>query len=164
MTTGTRLRLRGSFGAAGVAAWLASLMLAGNVAAQSECSITVTPNSVSVGQQFTVAGNFGGAEVYLVQGADASPAAGAEPDATTPEGSSVQRDLHGRGGRRGTWIVWASIPATECGASAPLTITAGTAIPNTALSATGGPALVAGVLLLLISVLLVLARRSATRR
>ena len=151
-------------GAAGLAGVLGSLMLVGTVAAQGDCNITVTPSSVSVGQQFTVAGNFGGAEIFLVEGADASPAEDAEPDATTPEGSSFSVTFTAEAGDEGTWTVWGLIPATECGASAPLTITAAAAIPNTAVSLTAGPALLTGLLLLAIALVLVGARRSATRR
>src|ERR687894_724329 len=54
----------------------------------SSCIVTVEPGTVAVGQQFTVAGNFGGASIFIVPGADASPGQDATPNATTPEGAS----------------------------------------------------------------------------
>jgi hypothetical protein len=128
-------RLFPRLGAAGVLAALATVLLVGPVLGQEGCSITVAPSSVAVGQQFTVSGNFGGAQVFLVRGMNASPAEGAAPDATTPAGGSFTVTFTAEAGDEGTWTVWGLIPASECGASAALTITAGT-VPNTAMEPT----------------------------
>lgn len=122
-------------GAAGVLVALATVILVGPVVGQEGCSITVTPSSVAVGQQFTVSGNFGGAHVFLVRGMNASPAEGATPDATTAAGGSFTVTFTAEAGDEGTWTVWGLIPESECGASAALTITAGT-VPNTAMEPT----------------------------
>ena len=69
-------------GAALLAAVAATVLAAGSVLAHPEsegdhpsgCIVTVEPGSVAVGQQFTVSGNFGGASIFIVAGADASPA------------------------------------------------------------------------------------------
>ncbi|MEO7296332.1 MAG: hypothetical protein ABIZ57_09315 [Candidatus Limnocylindria bacterium] len=100
------------------------------------CVVTVEPGSVAVGAQFTVAGNFGGASIYLVEGADAAPAEDAEPIATTPEGSSFSVTFTaevGDVGDVGEWTVIASIPASECGDSDGLIVTSAT-IPDVAMA------------------------------
>ena len=96
----------------------------------SGCVVTVEPGSVAVGGQFTVAGNFGGASIFLVEGTDASPAEDATPIATTPEGSSFSVTFIAEASDVGDWTVIGSIPETECGDADGLTVTA--AVPNTA--------------------------------
>ena len=123
-----------------------SIVAAGGVLAHPEsegahpggCVVTVTPASVAVGGQFTVAGNFGGASIFLVEGSGASPMEDAEPDATTPAGSSFSVTFTAEAADVGTWTVWGLIEGSECGDSDDLTITA---VPNTAVPA---PAPIAG--------------------
>jgi hypothetical protein len=113
----------------------------------SGCVVIVEPGSVAVGGQFTVSGNFGGASIFLVEGADASPAEGAEPDATTPEGSSFSVTFTAEASDVGTWTVWGLLPESECGDADDLTVTA--APPNTAMDAPSGIAAL-GLMLLLV--------------
>ena len=134
MTRGTGLTAK--LGLAVITASLATVVLAGGALAQEgSCTVTVTPASVAVGQTFTVAGNFGGAEIFIVKGANASPAEGATPDATTPAGGSFSVQFTAESSDLGDLTVWALIPASECGDSAPLTVTAAsntaTATPST---------------------------------
>jgi hypothetical protein len=97
------------------------------------CIVTVEPGSVPVGGQFTVAGNFGGASIFLVKGAGASPAEGAQPDATTPAGGSFSVTFTAEAADVGDWTVWGLIEASECGDSDRLTVTAA-GIPNVAMA------------------------------
>jgi hypothetical protein len=94
------------------------------------CVVTVEPGSVAVGGQFTVAGNFGGASIFLVKGAGASPPEGGTPNATTPAGSSFSVTFTAEAADVGDWTVWGMIFGSECGDSDGLTVTA--AVPNTA--------------------------------
>lgn len=98
----------------------------------SGCIVTVEPGSVAVGGQFTVSGQgFSGASIYLVKGAGASPAAGATPNATMPEGTTpFSVTFTAEAADVGDWTVWGLLPETECGDSDSLTVTA--AVPNTA--------------------------------
>ena len=98
-----------------------------------QCNITVSPTTVADGGQVTVSGDFGaGAEIHLVFGANANVPEDSEPIATVPVGrSSFSVTITMLPGSVGTWTVWAFIPASECGDSATLTVTAGT-LPNTA--------------------------------
>ena len=100
------------------------------------CIATVEPGSVAVGGQFTVAGNFGGASIFLVEGTGASPAEAATPNATTPAGSSFSVTFTAEAADVGDWTVWALIPESECGDSDGLTVTA--AVPNTAVPQPSG--------------------------
>lgn len=93
------------------------------------CVVTVEPGSVGVGGQFTVAGNFGGASIFLVKGANASPAENAQPNATTPAGSSFSVTFTAEASDVGDWTVWGLIEGSECGDSDALTVTT---LPNTA--------------------------------
>lgn len=95
----------------------------------SGCVVTVEPGSVAVGGQFTVAGNFGGASIFLVEGSG-GPAEDATPDATTPAGSSFSVTFTAEAADVGNWTVWGLLPESECGDSDGLTVTA--AVPNTA--------------------------------
>ena len=157
---GTR-RLMTRFSVAAVTAMLAGLLLATTAAAQGECNVTVEPSSVQAGSTYTVSGDFGGAEIYHVEGTDQSPPEDAEPDATTPQGSEFSVQFTAAAEDVGTWTVWAFIPASECGDSAPLTITAAT-IPNTA--SEPAPALPAMLGLLLVSLATVLVMRRVDAR
>ncbi len=97
------------------------------------CTITVEPTTVADGGQVTVSGDFGaGAEIHLVQGENASPPEDSEPIVTIPmDRSSFSVTITMLPGSVGTWTVWGLIPATECGDSAILTVTAAS-VPNTA--------------------------------
>lgn len=110
-------------GAAAAAAAFASITIS-SAAFAGGCEISVTPASVAVGQQFTVAGNFGGAEIYLVPGENGVIPEGATPDATTPAGDSFSVVFTTEAADLGDITVWAFIPASECGDSAPLTVVA----------------------------------------
>ena len=115
-----------------IAIGLATTIIAGESAfAQGNCVVTVEPRTVPVGGQFTVAGNFGGASIFLVKGANASPAENAQPNATTPLGSSFSVTFTAEASDIGDWTVVGLLPGSECGDSAPLTVTAA---PNTAIS------------------------------
>lgn len=97
-----------------------------------QCNITLSPSTVADGGQFTVSGDFGGAEIHLVQGENATIPENSEPIATTPVGqSSFSVTITMLPGSVGTWTVWAFIEGSECGDSAILTVTAGT-LPDTA--------------------------------
>lgn len=111
------------------------------------CIVTVEPGSVPVGGQFTVAGNFGGASIFLVKGANASPAETAQPNATTPPGSSFSVTFTAETADVGEWTVWGMIFGSECGDSDRLTVTA--AVPNTALSQPSALVTIGSVLLAL---------------
>lgn len=127
----------------------------------SGCIVTVEPGSVAVGGQFTVAGNFGGASIYLVKGANASPAENAVPNATTPAGSSFSVTFTAEAGDVGDWTVVGSIPNSGCGDSDALTVTA--ALPNVAMAQPSNIALI-GCLALLIGLGLGTRRLVGVRR
>ena len=116
---------------------LLALSLTGTARAGGTCEITIEPSSIEAGGQFVVSGNFGSnAEVHLVQGEGVAPAEDSEPVYTVPEGrGSFSATITMEAGTEGTWTVWGLIPATECGDSAVLTVTAG--VPDTAVSAEG---------------------------
>ena len=96
------------------------------------CSITVSPTTVADGGKVTVSGNFGGAEIHMVFGANADLPEDSDPIVTVPAGqSSFNVTITMLRGSVGTWTVWAFIEGSECGDSAQLTVTAGT-LPNTA--------------------------------
>ena len=114
------------------------------------CNITVSPSTVAEGGSFTVSGDFGGAEIHVVFGQDATVPEDAEPIVTTPVGqSSFSATITMLPGSVGTWTVWAFIEGSECGDSATLTVTAGT-LPNTAEPAPTLPLLPIGTLLLIL--------------
>lgn len=140
-------------GTAVAAASFATMLLAGVAGAQEAgCTVTVEPSSVAVGSNFTVSGNFGGAEIFLVKGANANPAEGAEPDATTPPGDSFSVVFTAEAADVGEWTVLALIPASECGDSAALTVTP--APSNTAVAAPVAPVMGIAVSILAIAGLL----------
>lgn len=136
--------------AGGIAAALVSIALSGTAAAQSTCAVNLRPSVVAVGQQFTVSGNFGGAEIFLVRGANARPSETAAPAATTPPGTSFSVKFTAQRGDEGTWTVWGILRATECGAFATLTVTGGS-LPDAAMSSNPGPAAALGMMLLALS-------------
>ena len=111
-----------------------SVMATASAFAAGGCTITVQPHSVPVGGQFTVSGNFGGASIFIVKGVNASPAENAQPDATTPAGSSFSVTFTAEASDVGQLTVWGLLPASECGDSDQLTVTAS---PNTATSQPG---------------------------
>ncbi|MGH2429112.1 MAG: hypothetical protein ACRDGV_09585 [Candidatus Limnocylindria bacterium] len=146
-----------------------TIMAAGVVLAHPEsegdhpsgCIVTVEPGSVAVGGQFTVAGNFGGASIFLVEGADASPAEDAAPDATTPEGDSFSVTFISEADDVGEWTVVGLLPESECGDSDGLTVTAAT--PDTAM-AQPSAVVVIGWLALILGVALGSRRLASFRR
>ena len=114
-------------------AWVAETARAGG-----NCSISVEPDTVPVGGQFVVSGNFGaGAEVHLVRGTSGSFPEDSEPVYTSPQnGSNLEATITMGPGTEGVWTVWGLIFATECGDSAQITVTA---VPDTAMDASGWP-------------------------
>jgi hypothetical protein len=118
-----------------------------------DCNITVEPSTIADGGSFIVSGDFGaGAEIHVVPGQDGSFPEDNEPIITIGDDrSSFSVTITMLPGSVGSWTVWAFIPATECGDSAPLTVTAG--LPDTAAPSTSAPwAATAGALLLLLAV------------
>ena len=144
-------------GTALIAAAAATMLVVGVTLAHPEsegehpggCVVKVQPATVAVGQQFTVTGNFGGAQVYIVAGADASPAEDASPAATTPAGTSFSVTFTAEAGDVGAHTIWGLIEGSECGDSDDLTVTA--TIPDTAMPAVSGQLALAGVVLLLVA-------------
>lgn len=120
----------------------------------SGCIVTAEPGTVVSGGTFTVAGNFGGASIFVLPGADAMPAEGATPDATTPAGDSFSVTFTALG--PGEITVVAVLPESECGDTDHLTVTA--TVPNTAATVRTAGLQVAG------AIVLVLALGLAVRR
>ena len=124
--------------AAVLAAGAATLIFAGvafaHPAAEGDhpgsCIVTAEPGTVASGAKFTVEGTFGGASIYVVAGADANVPENADPDATTPLGSSFSVQL--TAGEPGTYRVWGFIEGSECGDSDTLVVNA---LPDTAVQA-----------------------------
>jgi hypothetical protein len=96
------------------------------------CIVTVQPGSVAVGGQFTVTGNFGGASIYVLKGANAMPAENAQPTATAPAGSSFSVTFTAEASDVGDLTVVGLLPGSECGDSDGLTVTA--ALPDVAMA------------------------------
>ena len=146
--------------AALLAAAAATTLLAGTALAHPEsegdhagsCVVTVEPGTITVGQEFTVEGNFGGASIFIVAGEDGVIAEDAEPDATTPLGDSFSVTFTALG--PSTYTVWGLIVGSECGDADTLVVNA---LPDTALATSSGPAS----LLVLVGVLLVLPAAAA---
>lgn len=161
MTRGTGLKAR--IGVAAVTASLATMVLAAGVFAQEgACEVTVTPASVAVGQRFTVAGNFGGAEIYIVAGANANIPEGATPDATTAAGGSFSVQFTAEASDVGELTVWGLIAASECGDSAALTVTS--APSNTATADSASSPLIPAMGIMAISLVALALGVIATRR
>jgi hypothetical protein len=140
-------------------AWAASTARAGG-----NCSITVEPDTVPVGGQIVVSGNFGaGAEVHLVRGTSGSLPEDSEPVYTSPQNrSSFEATITMGPGTEGAWTVWGLIFATECGDSAQVTVTA---VPDTAIDASGWPlATAVGALLLILAMARLLPVRLSGRQ
>jgi hypothetical protein len=97
------------------------------------CIVTAEPGTVAVGQTFTVAGNFGGAEIYIVAGADASLPEDATPAATTPQGDSFSVEFTAEAADVGELTVWGILQGSECGDADMVTVTT---VPNTAMDGT----------------------------
>ena len=95
----------------------------------SSCIVTAEPGTIPTGGQFTVAGNFGPASIFVLPGRNAAPGEDAEPDATTT-GDSFSVTFTASGSP-GDLTVVAVIPETECGDTDHVTVTAAT-LPNTA--------------------------------
>ena len=94
------------------------------------CVVTAEPGTISQGGQFTVAGNFGGASIWVLAGADATVPEDEPPSATTPAGSSFSVTFTATGDP-GELTIFAAIEGSECGDTDHITVTAGT-LPNTA--------------------------------
>jgi methionine-rich copper-binding protein CopC len=125
-----------------LAATAATALLAGTALAHpgteadhggSSCIVTVEPGTITVGQQFTVEGTFGGASIFIVPGEDATIGEDAQADATTPQGSSFSVTFTSLG--EGTYTVWGLIEGSECGDSDTLVVQG---LPDTALPASSG--------------------------
>ena len=131
-----------------------------------ECNITVSPTTIADGGQFTVSGDFGaGAEIHMVFGANANVPEDSDPIVTVPTGqSSFNVTITMLPGSVGTWTVWAFIPASECGDSAALTVTAGTLPDTAAPSGTVPLPLMLGTLILMLGALSIHRLRSAPAR
>lgn len=110
------------------------------------CIVTAEPGTIGVGGQFTVEGNFGGASIWVLAGADATVPEGMAPSATTPAGSSFSVTFTATGDP-GELTVFAAIEGSECGDTDHVTVTA--ILPNTAMDGqTDGLAAIVGLLLL----------------
>ena len=159
----------GRFSAAFVAATALVVLTTGVVLAHpdsegdhpSGCVVTAEPGTVPVGGQFTVSGNFGGASIFVLPGADASPAEDAEPDVVTPEGQDFSVTFTATGSP-GEITVVALLPESECGDSDGITVT-GT-LPNTATDGRTDPVAGLAGLVLLGTALMFLRMRLANRR
>ena len=147
--------------AALVAGMAATILVAGVALAHPEsegvhpndCIVTVEPGSVMAGGTFTVAGNFGGASIFLVKGTDASPDENAVPDATTSAGGSFSVTFTAEAADIGALTVWGLIPGSECGDSDALTVNP--ALPDTAVELPDETTILAGWILLLIGITVV---------
>ena len=110
------------------------------------CVVTAEPGTVAAGGQFTVSGNFGGASIWVLPGANATPPEDGTPTATTPAGASSFSVTFTALGP-GELTIVAAIEATECGDTDRVTVT-GT-LPNTATDpGAGATPLMAGLALL----------------
>ena len=110
------------------------------------CVVTAEPGTIAVGGQFTVEGNFGGASIWVLPGADATVPEDMAPSATTPAGESFSVTFTATGDP-GDLTIFAAIEGSECGDTDHVTVTA--TLPNTAMnSQTDGLAAFVGLLLL----------------
>jgi hypothetical protein len=127
----------------------------------SRCVVTAEPGTVAAGGTFTVAGNFGGAHIFVLPGADAAPAEDATPDWTIPESQDSFSVVFTTLGP-GDITVVALVPETECADTDHITVSA--ALPNTAVDGqTGTLATIAGFSLLGIALTLGRARMEVRR-
>ena len=95
------------------------------------CVVTAEPGTIPVGGEFTVAGDFGGASIWVLAGADATVPEGMAPSATTPAGAASFSVTFTATGDPGELTIFAAIEGSECGDTDHVTVTAGT-LPNTA--------------------------------
>lgn len=122
------------------------------------CVVTAEPGTVAAGGQFTVAGNFGGASIWVLPGADATVPEGATPSATVPQGAasfSVTFTALGPG----ELTIFAAIVDSGCGDTDHVTVTA--SLPNTATATPPAGTAIAGVTLLLAAAGFALRRMAA---
>ena len=142
------------FAVAAIIGLLMAMAFTGTARAGGNCEITVEPSTIEAGGQFVVSGNFGAnAEVHLVLGENMAPPEDSEPVYTVPANrSSFSATITMAADTEGTWTVWGLIPATECGDSAVLTVTAG--VPDTAM-ASGSLSLLPAVGFLLLTMALI---------
>jgi hypothetical protein len=124
------------------------------------CVVTAEPGSIPVGGQFTVEGNFGGASIWVLPGADATVPEDATPSATTPAGESFSVVFTATGDP-GDLTIFAAIEGSECGDTDHVTVTA--TLPNTATTDADDRAALAG-LLLLTAAFLAVRRNEVSRR
>jgi hypothetical protein len=126
---------------------LMTAWVTGTARAGGNCSVTVDPETVPVGGQYVVSGNFGGAEIHLVRGENVSTPEDSQPVATVPQSqASFDVTITAGPGSEGVWTVWGFIEGSECGDSALVTVTG---VPDTAMDAGGLPlATAVGALLL----------------
>ena len=160
-TSGSVRRFSGALVAATALAMLTIGVASGHPESEGDhpsgCVVTAEPGTVPVGGQFTVSGNFGGASIFVLPGADASPGEDAEPDVVTPAGQDFSVTFTATGSP-GDITVVALLPESECGDSDGITVT-GT-LPNTAADArTDGAATIAGIMLLAMAAALARARK-----
>jgi hypothetical protein len=123
------------------------------------CVVTAEPGTVAPGGQFTVAGNFGGASIWVLPGANAVVGENAAPNTTTPQGSSFSVTFTASM-TPGEVTVFAAIEGSECGDTDHITV--GT-VPNTAMETPATTLAMAGAILLLGAVAIG-TRRVATHR
>jgi hypothetical protein len=142
------------FGVAILAAMAATILIAGSAFAHPEsegehaggCIVTAEPGTIAAGGQFTVAGNFGGASIFVLPGHDPTLAEDATPDATTPEGDSFSVTFTATGDP-GELTIIGLIEGSECGDTDHIMVT-GT-VPNTATEVPSAGPILAGFALLL---------------
>jgi hypothetical protein len=130
---------------------LMTAWIAGTARAGGNCSITVVPETVAVGAQYVVSGNFGGAEIHLVRGENVSTPEDSQPVATVPQSqASFEVTITAGPGSEGVWTVWGFIEGSECGDSALVTVTG---VPDTSMDSSGwSVATLVGVLLLALAI------------
>jgi hypothetical protein len=142
------------FGAALVAGTALAALSAGAALAHPEsegdhpggCIVTAEPGTIPAGGEFTIEGNFGGASIWVLPGADATVGEDQEPDATTPQGDSFSVTFTATGDP-GDLTIFAAIEGSECGDTDHITVS-GT-LPNTAVDPqTDAFAMIAGVALI----------------
>jgi hypothetical protein len=163
-------RLTPRFGAALVAATAITVLTTGVALAHPEsegdhpggCIVTAEPGTVPAGGEFVVEGNFGGASIWVLPGADAVVGEDQEPDATTAQGDSFSVTFTATGSP-GDITVFAAIEGSECGDSDQIVVS-GT-LPDTAVDARTDPSTtIAGILLFGAALLATRVRLVAARR
>ena len=122
------------------------------------CVVTAEPGSVAAGGQFTVAGNFGGASIWVLPGANATVPEGAAPSATVPQ-SATSFSVTFTALGPGELTVVAAIVDSGCGDTDHVTVTA--ALPNTATDIPPAVAPTAGVALIFAAAFFALRRMAA---